>query len=622
MKRKDSINIAGLFAIVLFTLVSFGSQAQTVLVEAGATWKYLDDGSDQGTAWKETNFNDSSWSSGQAELGYGDGDEKTVISYGNDPDNKHITYYFRHSFNVSNPSETPNLSLEILRDDGAVVYINGTEVQRTNMPDGNINYQTLASSTVSGSDEDKFFQYVISSGVLTQGSNLIAVEVHQRSATSSDVSFNLKLSFTNDTEPVYRKAPYLIFSGNNDEMMVLWQLYDTHTSTLQWGTDQTYSTGSTTTSEYGNDHQHKYTITNLNLSTKYYFRVITEGDTVKGDFVTGPPNDVTDITLIAYGDTRTYPSDHDGVAERILDEFANDPGSQTIILMSGDLVSDGDKEEDWDNEFFDPQYTHIQKMLRSAPLMACVGNHEANGSLFSKYFPYPFYASGDYYWSFDYGPVHVAILDQYSPYTEGTPQYNWLVNDLASSDKKWKILVFHKPGWSAGGHSNDEDVQKDIQPLCEKYGVQFVINGHNHYYSRAYVNRVEHITTGGGGAPLYDPNPNYPNIVTTNKSYHFTKLKIEGDTLVFTAIKSDGTVIEEFEYNRVYYWTGEDDTNWGNGNNWAMKVVPRSFSDVVIPSGLTNYPEIKESAVCNEIELKSGAKLTILDSGQLKIHSE
>ena len=596
------------------------STEPTQYIQAGETWKYLDDGSDQGTAWKETGFDDSSWASGAAQLGYGDGDETTVLSYGGDSGNKYITYYFRHEFNVSNPNLSDNLKLEILRDDGAVVYINGTEVQRTNMPSGTINYLTHASSTVSGSGEDVFNEFIIPASQLVSGTNIMAVEIHQRSSTSSDISFDLKLSSTNESQNNFRKAPYLIYSGDHTEMIVLWQLLSTYNCTIEWGTDLTYSTDSQTTTEYGDDHQHKYTITNLANSTDYYYRIIASTDTVTGHFVSGPPDDVSEITIIAYGDTRTNPDKHDLVAQQILNTYSSDPDAQTILLLSGDLVSNGNNEGDWDDQFFDPQYTNMQELFRSAPLLSALGNHEGSGVLFGKYFPYPFYESGDYYWSFDYGPVHIAIIDQYTDYSPGSTQYQWLENDLANTTKKWKILMFHEPGWSAGGHENNTDVQNYIQPLCEQYDVPFVINGHNHYYSRAVVERVNHITTGGGGAPLYTPDPSYPNIVTVSKSNHFTKLKISGDTLYFTVIKSDGSIIEQLTYNRIYVWNGSVNTDWNNGNNWEMGVVPKAVSDVLIPSGLSNYPEIDGTYECNKIEIETGASLKILDTGQLNVH--
>src|SRR4051812_22646076 len=109
--------ILSAFLFVLF--FSLNALAQTTLVARGSSWKYLDNGSNQGTGWTAPAFNDSVWAAGNAQLGYGDGDEATVLSYGADANNKYITTYFRKSFNVANPADFNNLTLDILRDDGA-----------------------------------------------------------------------------------------------------------------------------------------------------------------------------------------------------------------------------------------------------------------------------------------------------------------------------------------------------------------------------------------------------------------------------------------------------------------------------------------------------------------------
>ncbi len=159
-------------------------------VSTGGTWKYLDDGSDQGTEWTGTSFDDSAWSTGDAQLGYGDGDEVTEISYGDDADNKHITAYFRKDFTVDDVTRVIKLKAFILRDDGAVVYINGSEAFRTSMPDGDITYTTLANDAGS---ETTYYEYNIDPALLVDGSNTVAVEVHQSGATSSDTSFDMVL---------------------------------------------------------------------------------------------------------------------------------------------------------------------------------------------------------------------------------------------------------------------------------------------------------------------------------------------------------------------------------------------------------------------------------------------
>jgi hypothetical protein len=359
-----------------------------------------------------------------------------------------------------------------------------------------------------------------------------------------------------------RKAPYLIYTGDVSEMQVLWQLISTATCTIDWGIDTTYSLGSVQTNEYGSDHQHTYTIENLTPATKYYYRIKHNQEVHTGSFRSAPDTNETDIKFFAYGDTRSNPGTHNQVAAAMVETYIEDEDFQSLIIVVGDLVNNGDSESDWDNQFFDPSYSNIQEMLATLPYQSCMGNHEDSGVLFTKYFPYPFVAGR--YWSFDYGPAHFAVVDQYTSYAPGSAQLTWLENDLASTTKPWKFIYLHEPGWSAGGHSNEVPVQLYIQPLCEEYGIPIVFGGHNHYYARAEVNGVQHITTGGGGAPLYQPDLNYPNIITATMANHFCTIEIGDDLLSFKAIKPDGTVIDSFNssgFNFPPVITSQPDTN-------------------------------------------------------------
>lgn len=166
----------------------------TVLVPAGSTWKYRDNGQNLGTIWRTPLFDDRGWSSGAAEFGYGDDDEATRIYFGPDPNNKFITTYFRHAFVVTNASLYTNLTVGFLRDDGGVIYLNGKEALRSQMPDGIIGSRTLAMQPPTfGIDESTFFEGQIDPAFLQEGTNTLAVEVHQATVDSSDVSFDLEL---------------------------------------------------------------------------------------------------------------------------------------------------------------------------------------------------------------------------------------------------------------------------------------------------------------------------------------------------------------------------------------------------------------------------------------------
>jgi hypothetical protein len=126
------------FAVAVLFLVAISPSFAQVLIPRGSTWKYYC--GPIATNWNLTNFDDSLWPTGVAELGYGDGDEQTVI---NAPTNSPTTCYFRHSFIVTN-SDIGSLSLGLLVDDGAIVYLNGTPVVRTYIRDGPVNYDTPA----------------------------------------------------------------------------------------------------------------------------------------------------------------------------------------------------------------------------------------------------------------------------------------------------------------------------------------------------------------------------------------------------------------------------------------------------------------------------------------------
>ncbi|MDP1747022.1 MAG: glycosyl hydrolase [Bacteroidota bacterium] len=163
------------------------------LISAGSSWKYLDNGTNQGTEWRAPSFNDATWKIGNAEFCYGDGGEATVVSYGPSSTNKYITTYFRKAFTVTDISTISGLELGLIRDDGAVVYINGVEVYRNNLPSGTIFYNTLAPTIIDATKESIYIIVNISSSSLVNGTNHIAVEIHQNAKTSPDMSFNLKL---------------------------------------------------------------------------------------------------------------------------------------------------------------------------------------------------------------------------------------------------------------------------------------------------------------------------------------------------------------------------------------------------------------------------------------------
>jgi hypothetical protein len=157
------------------------------LVPNNAVWSYLDNGSDQGIDWIDPDFLDSSWLTGPAELGFGDGGEATTNMAG------FVTYYYRHAFNVVDAGSITNLRARMLRDDGIVVYLNGFEVFRDNLPAGPITATNLALVAVADDGMIPIYSRIDASR-LRSGRNVLAVEIHQQSTASSDISFALELT--------------------------------------------------------------------------------------------------------------------------------------------------------------------------------------------------------------------------------------------------------------------------------------------------------------------------------------------------------------------------------------------------------------------------------------------
>ncbi len=220
LHHPASAEITGLTEAWYLNLPSPPQAASTNLIARGSTWKYLDTGVNAGTAWRAPAFNDSTWASGAAELGFGDGGEATVIRGTNASGARILTTYFRHAFNVADRTAFASLGLWLWRDDAGVVYLNGTEVFRSpNLPASPtaILFDTLATST----GEDSIDLATITPATLVNGLNVAAVEIHQQSSTSSDLSFNFELTGAGATPP-----PRLEVRPFGRDLLLVWGATD------------------------------------------------------------------------------------------------------------------------------------------------------------------------------------------------------------------------------------------------------------------------------------------------------------------------------------------------------------------------------------------------------------
>ncbi|MDG2124768.1 MAG: lamin tail domain-containing protein, partial [Verrucomicrobiales bacterium] len=248
--RATSVTVAGKSASLNFRNHTWTYSPPTeTLVTDNATWRYLDDGSDQQTAWRAPEFDDSLWLSGPAPLGYGDDGEATEIANG---ENTHFTNYFRHTFEVDGTNAYDTVTIRLRRDDGAVIYLNGTEVVRDNLSTVPTRFDTPADENQVGDPESEWYTFQLDPASLVTGTNVLAAEVHQINDTSPDTRFELELTgteFSSDLLPGINRLAVVEYGNTGTPLStshvdIFYDDGDTSTISGTLGADTTLDTAS------------------------------------------------------------------------------------------------------------------------------------------------------------------------------------------------------------------------------------------------------------------------------------------------------------------------------------------------------------------------------------------
>jgi len=180
-----------LFRIAAITVRT--DRVVTPFIAGGSNWKYSDQGLDLGTNWTQPQYDDSAWAEGAARLGYNTPGVVTTVSFGTNSASKYITTYFRRAFVAPANVLYTNLNLRLNRVDGAIVWLNGEEIFRTNLPSGQISFQTHATTAVAGDARSTYFPASVPIVGLPSGTNVVAVEIHRYSPAQASLSFDLEL---------------------------------------------------------------------------------------------------------------------------------------------------------------------------------------------------------------------------------------------------------------------------------------------------------------------------------------------------------------------------------------------------------------------------------------------
>jgi hypothetical protein len=381
------------------------------------------------------------------------------------------------------------------------------------------------------------------------------------------------------------RAPYLQ-NLTASSATIVWTTAEDGASEVDYGvgdyslTAPATSTPTTTPAPapYNQYYVHQATLTGLDPALTYQYKIFSNGaDLTPGGTATvravKPPG--APFRFVAFGDSGDGSQNQRDVATRLL-QIQPD-----LVVHTGDVIY---SEATYDG--LEKRYFQVYKdLIKNTWLAPSAGNHDMsynNGKSIADVFVNPTNGSSDpvnseLYYSFDYGNAHFVILDNFLTFSTGSAQYNWLRNDLASTNQFWKFVVFHVPVYSSNSSQQPHDNAKEIQylaPLFEQYHVDMVLNGHWHYYERMkpLLNgnvstigtcipgstpercAVVYLVTGGGGAGLASVGSGTLNARTAVKvqAFHLTMFDINGCSLQLSAVRKVSGSGDTFDSSDIF----------------------------------------------------------------------
>lgn len=284
-------------------------------------------------------------------------------------------------------------------------------------------------------------------------------------------------------------------------------------------------------------------MTSLQPNTRYEYNIASLDDEGKGSFKT-PPNGAEPFRFFIYGDNRSRHDAHRRVVTEMLKH-----GPPDFILQTGDMVENGNESAQW------PVFFEIEKeLLRHTAFFPTPGNHERS----ARYFEDIFHQDKPYY-AFDWGNAHVTVLDsditnlgayEREQSVMWNEEVRYLEEDLAAHQKAdFRFVMMHHPPYTAvASRQGTNGYVTALTPMFEKYRVAAGFFGHDHNYQHHLKNGIHYVTTGGGGAPLYDVSKPAEGLMVKAQSIeNFVQVSVSGKKAVFEAIAVDGSMIESFE---------------------------------------------------------------------------
>ena len=282
------------------------------------------------------------------------------------------------------------------------------------------------------------------------------------------------------------------------------------------------------------------------LGARCFYRVLVDGEaaTAIESFATAAaPGTAFSVSVV--GDTGTGNSDQRAVAQRLQAE------ETAFTIHGGDVIyPKGTRKLDvWVDKFFDP----YAELLRSRCLAPTFGNHEAEEP---RAFDDNFVVAANNpagtqrYYSYEWGDARFVHVDTSGLEFRDSDQKKWLKGQLASSTRKWLVVVSHVPLRSSGEEGDVAAVREGLKPILEGLPVDLVVTSHKHRYERLKVAGAVQIVSGGGGADLGDVDKNDPDLEAGARKHHFVTLSFTSSAIKGRAIDEDGDTVDEFKIEK------------------------------------------------------------------------
>ena len=357
--------------------------------------------------------------------------------------------------------------------------------------------------------------------------------------------------------PRFVIAPYLQWP-TRDSMTIMWETNIPGDGLVEFDVSQPLKQ---VVRDHATTALHEIKLKNLKPETSYVYRVTTtsaDGRKLISEprtFTTAVQED-SPFSFAIVGDTQNNAKMTGQIARLIFDRRPH------FVMHCGDVVEVGKSKWRWVDELFWPS----AELFAHVPVLPTIGNHEDHDPNYCKYFSLP---EPKYHYRYHYGNADFFAVDSNVSLEPDSEQYRWLDSELAASTATWKFVYHHHPAWSSAfndyGKTTGDDREsnanvKNLTALYEKYHVDVVFNGHQHFYERTWpirggkvdrTNGVVYLTTGGGGGELgkVGPSPMWFK-AQLRVDHHFCYVTVNGGRFELKAFDQHGNLFDTLDMDK------------------------------------------------------------------------